>query len=73
MLFERDLIRVNKENLKKYLDMYANDKSITLEANQKKAINKLYKIGFENKLFSMLIQDIENHLIPVEYKELRYQ
>jgi 1,4-dihydroxy-6-naphthoate synthase len=71
MLFERDLIRVNKEELKTYLNMYANDNSISLNDTQKKAINTLYKIGFENKLFDTNITNIEDYLIPTEYKNLR--
>lgn len=73
MLFERDLIRVNKEELKKYLDMYANDKSINLDDIQKKALNKLYKIGFDNNIFSENIQNIEDFLIPREYEDLRHE
>lgn len=73
MLFERDLIRVNKKELDTYLNMYADDKSITLDENQKKAINKLYSLGFEHQLFTTPMQDIENYLLPTEYKELRHQ
>jgi 1,4-dihydroxy-6-naphthoate synthase len=73
MLFERDLIRVNKDELKTYLNMYANNNSITLSDIQNTAINTLYKIGFEHKFFDTYIQNINDYFLPKEYKDLTYK
>jgi 1,4-dihydroxy-6-naphthoate synthase len=71
MLIERNLVRVNSETLKKYLSLYANDKSIILSDIQLKAINKLFELGFNAGFYPELI-DIDNCLLPLEYKELRF-
>jgi len=42
MLLQRDLIRVDAEKLDKYLDLYANDQSITMSDKQLDAIDKLF-------------------------------
>ena len=70
MLLERNLIRVDSETLDKYLDMYANQYSITMDNKQYEALDKLYKIGYDNNYFSEQIQ-IKNYLIPDNYKILR--
>jgi len=71
MLLERDLIRVDHDTLQTYLDLYANDDSIELSPLQYKALNKLYKLGYEYGFYDELIKS-ENYTIPSEYKELRY-
>ena len=71
MLIERDLIRVDHDTLQTYLDLYANDDSIELSPLQYKALNKLYKLGYEYGFYDELIKS-ENYTIPSEYKELRY-
>jgi 1,4-dihydroxy-6-naphthoate synthase len=71
MLIERNLVRVNNETLKKYLSLYANKGSITLSDIQLKAINKLFKLGFDAKFYQEAI-DVNEYLIPQEYKELRF-
>ena len=72
MLLERDLIRVDKEKLKIYLDLYANDNSITLNEIQKKALDKLFRVGYDSGYFDEIIK-CEDFFVPLEYKELRGQ
>lgn len=69
-LEEEQLVRISDAMLRKYLDMYASDESIELSALQIQALNKLYKIGFENRLLQMPIE-IEDYLLPREYTSLR--
>jgi len=70
MLIERDLVRIDAATLDKYLELYANDDSITLSEIQYKAINRLFEIGFEHGFYDTLVK-AEDYLIPTEYKELR--
>jgi 1,4-dihydroxy-6-naphthoate synthase len=70
MLIERDLVRIDAATLDKYLELYANDQSITLSDIQFKAINKLFEIGYKNGFYDVEVK-IEDYLIPTEYKELR--
>jgi len=70
MLLERDLIRVDEEKLKTYLDLYANDSSVTLNETQKKALDKLFRVGYDSGYFDEAIE-CEDFFIPIEYKELR--
>ena len=70
MLIERDLVRIDAATLDKYLELYANDDSITLSEIQYKAINKLFEIGYNAGFYDTLVK-IEDYLIPTEYKELR--
>lgn len=71
MLLERDLVRIDASTLDKYLELYANDDSITLNETQYKAINKLFEIGYKHGFYDSLIK-VEDFMIPTEYKELRY-
>jgi 1,4-dihydroxy-6-naphthoate synthase len=70
MLIERNLVRIDADTLDRYLELYANDDSITLSEIQYRAINRLFEIGFEHGFYDTLVK-IENYLIPTEYKELR--
>ena len=70
MLFERNLIRVDEDSLKKYLELYANDNSITLNDTQKRAIDKLFEIGYNNGYYDKKIV-CEDYFIPEKYEELR--
>jgi len=70
MLIERDLVRIDAETLDRYLELYANDESITLSELQYEAINKLFEIGYKHGFYDTLV-DIKDYLIPTEYKELR--
>lgn len=72
MLIKRNLVRVNENILDKYLSLYANNKSISLDEEQLKAINKLYEIGYKNNLLPKM-DDIKEYLIPKEYKDLRFK
>lgn len=71
MLIERDLVRIDAPTLDKYLELYANDESITLSEIQYKAINKLFELGYKHGFYDSLVK-VEDYLIPTEYKELRF-
>ena len=64
------LVRISDKMLKKYLDMYASDESVELSKLQLKALDKLYEIGYEHKLWDCPIKT-SDYLIPKEYEELR--
>ncbi|MDD2356885.1 MAG: succinate--CoA ligase [Thiovulaceae bacterium] len=70
MLIERDLVRVDAPTLEKYLELYANDDSISMSTLQLKAINKLYEIGYEYGFYDIPLK-IEDYLIPTQYENLR--
>jgi 1,4-dihydroxy-6-naphthoate synthase len=70
MLLERDLVRINAETLEKYLELYANDESITLSELQYKAIDKLFEIGYKHGFYDTPVS-IKDYLIPTQYNELR--
>lgn len=72
MLIERDLVRVDYDTLQTYLNLYANEESIELNEQQIKAINILYKIGFEKGFYKEPIV-ASDYMIPKEYKSLRYE
>jgi len=71
MLMERSLVRIDAPTLEKYLELYANDESISLNELQYKAIEKLFEIGYEHGFFDQKI-DPRDFMIPLEYTELRY-
>jgi 1,4-dihydroxy-6-naphthoate synthase len=70
MLLERDLVRIDAPTLEKYLELYANDDSITLSEVQYEAIDKLFEIGYKNGFYDTLVRT-KDYLIPTEYKEIR--
>lgn len=70
MLIERNLIRVDEKKLEIYLNMYANENSVSLNEKQLKAINTLFELGFKHKLYNQILSAKE-YLIPREYKEIR--
>ena len=70
MLLSRDLIRVDSATLEKYLGLYANDKSITMNDEQYNAIDKLFALGYKHGFYDTKIE-VRDFLIPTEYKELR--
>lgn len=70
MLIEKGLIRVDAKTLDKYLDLYANDKSVKMSDLQYKALDKLYELGYKNGFYENLIKS-QDFLIPSEYEELR--
>jgi 1,4-dihydroxy-6-naphthoate synthase len=70
MLIERDLVRIDAPTLDKYLELYANDESITLSDIQYEAIDKLFEIGYKHGFYDTLVK-IKDYLIPTEYEDLR--
>ncbi|WP_428733875.1 menaquinone biosynthesis family protein [Sulfuricurvum sp.] len=70
MLIERSLVRIDAPTLEKYLELYANDESISLNETQYKAIEKLFEIGYEHGFYDQKI-DPKDFMIPLEYTELR--
>lgn len=71
MLLERNLVRVDSQQLDTYLSLYANEHSYMLSALQKKAINKLFSLGFDAKFYPQKL-DCEDFLLPQEYMSQRY-
>jgi len=69
-LVSDNLVRIGNTMLEKYLDMYASEESIELSKLQIKALDKLYQIGFEHRLWELPFQT-EDYLIPKTYKALR--
>ena len=72
MLMERGLIRVGKDELKTYLNLYANENSISLSDVQLAAIEKLYEIGRASGFYSQPLTNLRDYLVPVEYNEVRF-
>ena len=70
MLLERDLVRIDAPTLDQYLELYANDESITLSDLQYKAIDKLFELGYKHGFYEQEVA-INDYLIPTEYQELR--
>lgn len=70
MLIERDLVRIDAQTLDKYLELYANDESISMSEIQYKAIDKLFEIGYQHGFYDIPVK-VEDYLIPTEYTELR--
>jgi 1,4-dihydroxy-6-naphthoate synthase len=72
MLMQRELIRVDADTLDTYLNLYANDDSISLSEIQIRALDRLYELGYEHGFFDEAIK-AEDYFLPKEYKELRNQ
>ncbi|MDP3267116.1 MAG: MqnA/MqnD/SBP family protein [Sulfuricurvum sp.] len=70
MLLERSLVRIDADTLDKYLELYANDESITLSEVQFDAINKLFEIGYAHGFFDQKM-DARDYCVPLEYPSLR--
>jgi 1,4-dihydroxy-6-naphthoate synthase len=71
MLMERSLVRIDAPTLEKYLELYANDESITLSETQYKAIEVLFDLGHRHGFFDAKI-DPRDFMIPLEYTALRH-
>lgn len=67
----KDKVRVNQDELNIYLNMYANKDSIILSEIQIKALNMLFKVGYDNKIYKDLI-NVEDYLLPIDYKYYRF-
>jgi len=70
MLLERDLVRIDAPTLDKYLDLYANDKSITMNDTQLEALDRLFQIGYEHNFYECPVH-AEDFMIPHEYMDSR--
>ncbi len=70
MLIERNLVRIDAKTLEKYLELYANDDSIELSEIQMRAIDTLFKLGYEHGFYDEALH-VNDYLIPKEYNELR--
>ncbi|BCX79994.1 menaquinone biosynthesis family protein [Campylobacter sp. 19-13652] len=71
MLLERNLVRVDKEKLKTYLSMYANERSILMDDVAINSLNTLFKIGYDRGFYSKPCLAQEN-FIPTEYLDFRH-
>ncbi|MCF6201741.1 MAG: succinate--CoA ligase [Hydrogenimonas sp.] len=71
MLLERDLVRIDESSLNSYLDLYANDRSVTMDEEQLEALDTLFRIGHEEGFYECPIK-AEDFMIPLEYKDARY-
>lgn len=70
MLMERNLIRVDEKKLDTYLNLYANKNSICMNEMQFKAVDVLFKLGYDYKFYDKIIH-AKDYLIPSEYEEFR--
>ena len=70
MLIERDLVRIDAPTLEKYLELYANDDSVSLNPLQLKAIDILYELGYKHGFYDSALH-VSDYLIPSEYEGLR--
>jgi 1,4-dihydroxy-6-naphthoate synthase len=71
MLLERNLVRVDDKTLEKYLNLYANDNSISMNEKQLDAVDRLFEIGFNAGFYDEQIR-CRDYLIPLEYKKERF-
>ena len=70
MLLERNLVRIDAPTLDRYLDLYANDKSVVMDETQIKALDTLFRLGYEHGFYDCPIK-AEDFMIPQEYEEAR--
>ncbi len=71
MLLERDLVRIDAATLDRYLDLYANDRSVTMDDTQMHALDTLFKIGYEHGFYECPIKAAD-FTIPHDYTEARF-
>lgn len=71
MLLERNLIRVDAKKLEKYLSMYANERSESMDDEALAAIDKLFEIGYNHGIYDKKIR-ASDMLIPKEYLDYRF-
>ncbi|WP_456430627.1 menaquinone biosynthesis family protein [Nitratifractor sp.] len=70
LLEEKKLVRISDEMLERYLNMYASEESAELSELQLRALDRLYRIGYEHGIWDCPIKAKE-YLIPREYDEWR--
>ncbi|MGN8453013.1 menaquinone biosynthesis family protein [Helicobacter pylori] len=71
MLLERSLVRVNKERLQTYLNLYANETSTRLSEVQILAIDKLFELGYQHGFYANLLKT-KDCLLTDEYLKYRF-
>jgi 1,4-dihydroxy-6-naphthoate synthase len=71
MLLERNLVRVDDKALERYLNLYANDNSVSMSEKQLDAVDRLFEIGFNAGFYDEKIRS-RDYLVPLEYKKDRY-
>ncbi len=70
MLLERHLVRIDAPTLERYLELYANDESVSLSETQLDAIDTLYALGHQHGFYDVALH-VRDYLIPSEYEGLR--
>ena len=70
LLEEKKLVRISDKMLERYLNMYASEESAELSELQLRALDRLYRIGYEHGIWDCPIKAKE-YLIPREYDEWR--
>ena len=71
LLLENNLVRIDAPTLDRYLELYANDESVELDALQYRAIDKLYELGFTHGFYDTQMRS-EDYTIPREYLDDRH-
>ena len=72
MLITENLVRVDAKDLDIYLNLYANEESHTLSERQILALERLYEIGYNAKIYPIDLKGrLKEYLIPSEYQNLR--
>ncbi len=71
MLLERSLFRVDEKTLDTYLNLYANDQSISMNETQLQALEHLFKLGYEHGFYDENLH-VKDYLIPQEYNDFRF-
>ena len=71
MLLERGLVRIDAETLDRYLDLYANDRSVVMDEVQLEALDTLFRLGYDRGFYDCPIR-AEHFMIPHEYEKERF-
>lgn len=70
MLHERGLLRVEGEELERYLSLYANAHSVSMGEAQLTAVEQLFRLGYDHGIYEQPLS-VEDLLLPSEYATLR--
>ncbi len=71
MLLSRGLFRVDEKTLETYLNLYANDESISMNETQLKALDHLFNLGYKHGFYDERLH-VNDYLIPREYNDFRF-
>jgi 1,4-dihydroxy-6-naphthoate synthase len=71
MLIERSLVRVDPAQLETYLNLYANDRSVSMSDTQLAAVDRLFAIGYDAGFYDEAIR-ARDYLIPSGYVADRF-